>query len=95
MSEQKLLLAFPSTCGNSFVTELGSILDNFFGKVSGTVGSINDFSSELNSAVGLVGDVMQGLTGQIGDFLEDKLVGFIQSALSGFKLSFLALSPIL
>ena len=29
MSEQKLLLAFPSTCGNSFVTELGSILDNW------------------------------------------------------------------
>ena len=93
MSEQKLLLAFPSTCGNSFVTELGSILDNFFGKVSGTVGSINDFSSELNSTVGLVGDVMQGLTGQIGDFLEDKLVGFIQSALSGVQTFFFSTIP--
>ena len=36
---------------------------------------------------------MQGLTGQIGDYLEDKLVGFIQSALSGVQTFFFSTIP--
>ena len=36
---------------------------------------------------------MQGLTGQIGDFLEDKLVGFIQTALSGVQTFFFSTIP--
>ena len=91
MTEQKLLLAFPSTCGNSFVSELSTTLDNFFGKVSGSIGSVTDFTDELNSTVGLVGDMMQGLTGQIGGFLEDKLVGFIQSGLAGVQSFFFSI----
>ena len=93
MTQEKLLVAFPSTCGNAFINELSSTLDNFFGKVSGAVGSVNDFADELNSTVGLVGDQMLGLTGQIGGFLEDKLIGFIQTGLSAVQTFFFSTIP--
>ena len=91
MSKQAALLAFPSGCGNQFVNELTHTLDDFFGKVSGAFGGALDFNNELNDTVSLISDQMRGLTGQISGLLEDKLVGFIQSGLSGVQSYFFSI----
>ena len=46
MSELKQYLATPSFCENSFTIEINTVLDNFFGKVSGALGSATDFIGE-------------------------------------------------
>ena len=91
MSKQSVLLAYPSGCGNQFVNELSHTLDDFFGKVTGAFGGALDFSNELNDTVSLISDQMRGLTGQISGVLEDKLVGFIQSGLSGVQSYFFSI----
>lgn len=88
---QKLLLATPSICANSTMLELNSTLNNFFGKISGAVGSANDFVGEIKETAGLVTDIMQGLSGQMTLFLEDKLVDFIELGLSAVKKFFFSI----
>jgi len=88
MSELKQYLATPSFCENSSILELSNVLDNFFGKISGAVGSANDFVDEIRETAGLITDITQGIAGQMTLFLEDSLVGFIETALGGVKAFF-------
>ena len=85
MSEIKQYLATPSFCENSSILELSNVLDNFFGKISGAVGSANDFVDEIRETAGLITDITQGIAGQMTLFLEDSLVGFIETGLAGVK----------
>ena len=91
MSELKQYLATPSFCENSSIIELSNVLDNFFGKISGAVGSANDFVDEIRETAGLITDITQGIAGQMTLFLEDSLVGFIETALGGVKAFFFSL----
>ena len=88
MSELKQYLATPSFCENSSILEISNVLDNFFGKISGAVGSANDFVDEIRETAGLITDITQGIAGQMTLFLEDSLVGFIETALGGVKAFF-------
>jgi len=88
MSELKQYLATPSFCENSSLLEISNTLDNFFGKISGAVGSANDFVDEIRETAGLITDITQGIAGQMTLFLEDSLVGFIETALGGVKTFF-------
>ena len=83
MSGYVQLHAIPSLCQNSTIGEISSVLDNFFGKISGAVGSANDFVDEIRETAGLITDITQGLSGQMTLFLEDKMVGFIENGLAG------------
>ena len=85
MSELKQYLATPSFCENSFTIEINTVLDNFFGKVSGALGSATDFIGEIRETAGLITDITQGLAGQMTLFLEDSLVGFIDTGLAAAK----------
>ena len=85
MSELKQYLATPSFCENSFTIEINTVLDNFFGKVSGALGSATDFIGEIRETAGLITDITQGLAGQMTLFLEDSLVGFIDTGLAAVK----------
>lgn len=85
MSELKQYLATPSFCANSSILEISNVLDNFFGKISGAVDSANDFVDEIRETAGLITDITQGIAGQMTLFLEDSLVGFIETALAGVK----------
>ncbi len=69
------------------------MLENFFGKISGAVGSANDFVDEIRETAGLLTDITQGLSGQMTLFLEDKLVGFIENGLAGVKSFLFATIP--
>ena len=80
-TSQTQYIVLPSTCGNSFVAELSGVLDNFFGKISGAVESANDFTDEIRKTADVVSDIVKGMAGQITEFLNDKLVGFIQDGL--------------
>ena len=91
MSELKQYLATPSFCENSSILEISNVLDNFFGKISGAVGSANDFVDEIRETAGLITDITQGIAGQMTLFLEDSLVGFIETALGGVKAFFFSL----
>ena len=85
MSVQKQYIATPSFCANSSILEISNVLDNFFGKISGAVDSANDFVDEIRETAGLITDITQGIAGQMTLFLEDSLVGFIETALAGVK----------
>ena len=85
MSELKQYLATPSFCENSFTLEINTVLDNFFGKISGALGSASDFIGEIRETAGLITDITQGLAGQMTLFLEDSLVGFIDTGLAAVK----------
>ena len=61
------------------------MLDNFFGKISGALGSASDFIGEIRETAGLITDITQGLAGQMTLFLEDSLVGFIDTGLAAVK----------
>ena len=91
MSELKQYLATPSFCENSSIIELSNVLDNFFGKISGAVGSANDFVDEIRETAGLITDITQGIAGQMTLFLEDSLVGFIETGLAGVKSFFFSI----
>ena len=91
MSELKQYLATPSFCENSSILELSNVLDNFFGKISGAVGSANDFVDEIRETAGLITDITQGISGQMTLFLEDSLVGFIETGLAGVKSFFFSI----
>ena len=91
MSELKQYLATPSFCENSFTVEINTVLDNFFGKVSGALGSATDFIGEIRETAGLITDITQGLAGQMTLFLEDSLVGFVESGLAGVKAFFFSI----
>ena len=91
MSELKQYLATPSFCENSFTLEINTVLDNFFGKVSGALGSATDFIGEIRETAGLITDITQGLAGQMTLFLEDSLVGFIETGLAGVKSFFFSI----
>ena len=67
------------------------MLDNFFGKISGAVGSANDFVDEIRETAGLITDITQGIAGQMTLFLEDSLVGFIETGLAGVKSFFFSI----
>ena len=92
MSELKQYLATPSFCENSSILEISNVLDNFFGKISGAVGSANDFVDEIRETAGLITDITQGIAGQMTLFLEDSLVGFIETGLAGVKSFFFVFS---
>ena len=87
-STEYIRLAVPSFCANETIAELTSVLDSFFGKISGAVGSANSFVDEIRETTGIVTDIMQSFSGQMTAFLEDKLVGFIQTGLAGAKAFF-------
>ena len=91
MSGYVQLPAIPSLCENSTIGEISSVLNNFFGKISGAVGSANDFVDEIRETAGLITDITQGLSGQMTLFLEDKLVGFIENGLAGVKSFFFSI----
>ena len=91
MSELKQYLATPSFCENSFTVEINTVLDNFFGKVSGALGSATDFIGEIRETAGLITDITQGLAGQMTLFLEDSLVSFIETGLAGVKSFFFSI----
>ena len=91
MSELKQYLATPSFCENSFTIEINTVLDNFFGKVSGALGSATDFIGEIRETASLITDITQGLAGQMTLFLEDSLVGFVESGLAGVKAFFFSI----
>ena len=74
-STEYIRLAVPSFCANETIAELTSVLDSFFGKISGAVGSANSFVDEIRETTGIVTDIMQSFSGQMTAFLEDKLVG--------------------
>ena len=98
MSELKQYLATPSFCENSFTVEINTVLDNFFGKVSGGLGSASDFIGEIRETAGLITDISQGLAGQMTLFLEDSLVSFVQTGLAAVKKFFFSIysfNPIL
>ena len=81
-TSQTQYIVLPSTCGNSFVSELSGVLDNFFGKISGAVNSANDFTDEIRKTADVVSDIVKGMAGQITEFLNDKLIGFVQDGLA-------------
>ena len=91
MSELKQYLATPSFCENSFTIEINTVLDNFFGKVSGALGSATDFIGEIRETAGLITDITQGLAGQMTLFLEDSIVGFIDTGLAAVKSFFFSI----
>ena len=95
MSELKQYLATPSFCENSFTIEINTVLDNFFGKVSGALGSATDFIGEIRETAGLITDITQGLAGQMTLFLEDSLVGFIDTGLAAAKSFFLTFTKLI
>ena len=93
-TSQTQYIVLPSTCGNSFVAELSGVLDNFFGKISGAVASANDFTDEIRKTADVVSDIVKGMAGQITEFLNDKLVGFIQDGLAAVQSFFFSLYPL-
>tara|TARA_B100001778_G_C18598228_1_gene635840 strand:+ start:52 stop:1998 length:1947 start_codon:yes stop_codon:yes gene_type:complete len=93
-TSQTQYIVLPSTCGNSFVSELSGVLDNFFGKISGAVNSANDFTDEIRKTADVVSDIVKGMAGQITEFLNDKLIGFVQDGLAAVQSFFFALYPL-
>ena len=55
------------------------------------VGSANDFVDEIRETAGLITDITQGISGQMTLFLEDSLVGFIETGLAGVKSFFFSI----
>ena len=70
-------------CSNPTNTEITNALNNFIGKVSGGLGGALDLVNEIDSTVSQISDSVSGLTNQLSDLLQDKLVGFISTGLSG------------
>ena len=70
-------------CSNPTNTEITNALNNFIGKVSGGLGGALDLVNEIDSTVSQISDSVSGLTNQMSDLLQDKLVGFISTGLSG------------
>ena len=70
-------------CSNPANSEITNALNNFIGKVSGGLGGALDVVNEIESTVDQISDSVMGLTNQLSDLLQDKLVSFIETGLSG------------
>ena len=70
-------------CSNPVTSEITNTLNNFIGKVSGGLGGAISLAQEIDSTVAIIADSAMGFTNQMSDLLQDKLVSFISTGLSG------------
>jgi hypothetical protein len=70
-------------CSNPVTSEITNALNNFIGKVSGGLDGAISLAQEIDSTVAIIADSAMGFTNQMSDLLQDKLVSFISTGLSG------------
>ena len=70
-------------CSNPVTSEITNALNNFIGKVSGGLDGAISLAQEIDSTVAIIADSAMGFTNQLSELLQDKLVSFISTGLSG------------
>ena len=85
-----VLLAVPRKCSTTTKSEITNALNNFFNGVSGGLGGALSMVDQIESTASKITDIVGGITTNLSTLLEDRLGGFISSAMDGVKTFFLA-----
>ncbi len=85
-----IVLATPRKCNSSSKSEITNALNSFFNDVSGGLGDALDMVDKIETTTSKITDIVGGITTSLSTLLEDNLGSFIETALDGVKIFFLA-----
>ena len=88
-------LATPRVCSTTTKSELTNTLNGLFNDLSGGLGNLNKKLDKIDTAVGKIGETVEGITTGISTLLEQNIGDFIGSALEGVKTFLMSKMPVL